>query len=61
MDVKQLAEELNNCESSVLCRFIEYVLKETDYATDRIVSAAYRIEEQNPYSSQKRRIKNEKF
>ena len=49
-DVKMLAQELNDTESSELSLFIEKILKITDETAGKIGETANRIKSVNPFS-----------
>lgn len=49
-DIKLLAQELNDTESSELGILIEEILKKTDEAAEKIGATANRIKSVNPFS-----------
>nr|WP_180485599.1 hypothetical protein [Treponema socranskii] len=53
-DIHVLAEELNNCESSPLCRLIENILKSADKVSSDFQKIAEEIKSNNPYSIEKK-------
>ena len=55
-DIQVLADELNSCESSPLCRLIEAILKSADKVSSDFEKIAKEVKRNNPYSTGERSL-----